>query len=153
MTREPLMMKLIRILTKYLMKSPKMGRKWSWKCLRLRSWRNQYEGKKKINHNKQIELKRQRNKNQSIITISTEAEKPSMKERRKSITIISTEAEEASMNERSKFNHNIGKARLIEKDKSIITDQLKSQDKKKIKHSVDKSRLFGERQSNLKKQE
>ena len=76
-----------------------------------------------------------------------------MKERRKSITIISTEAEEASMNERSKFNHNIGKARLIEKDKSIITDELKSQDKKKIKHNVDKSRLIGERQSNLKKQE
>ena len=76
-----------------------------------------------------------------------------MKERRKSITIISTEAEEASMNERRKFNHNIGNARLIEKDKSIITDQLKCQDKKKIKHSVDKSRLIGERQSNLKKQE
>ena len=45
----------------------------------------------------------------------------------------------------------IGKARPIEKDKSIITDELKSQDKKKIKHNVDKSRLIGERQSNLKK--
>ena len=45
------------------------------------------------------------------------------------------------------------KARLIEKDKPIITDELKSQDKKKIKHNVDKSRLIGERQSNLKKQE
>ena len=76
-----------------------------------------------------------------------------MKERRKSITIISTEAEEASMNERSKFNHNIGKARLIEKDKSIITDELKSQDKKKIKHNFDKSSLIGERQSNLNKQD
>ena len=82
MTREPLMMKLIRILTKYLMKSPKMGRKWELKMPR------------------------------------TEAEK----------------------------------ARLIEKDKPIITDELKSQDKKKIKHNVDKSRLIGERQSNLKKQ-
>ena len=76
-----------------------------------------------------------------------------MKEREKSITIISTEAEEASMYERSKFNQNIGKARLIEKYKSIITDELKSKDKKKIKHNDDKSRLFGERQSNLKKQE
>ena len=60
MTREPLMMKLIRILTKYLIKSPKMGRKWELKMPR------------------------------------TEAEK----------------------------------ARLIEKDKPIITDELKSQDKK-----------------------
>ena len=45
------------------------------------------------------------------------------------------------------------KARLIEKDKPIITDELKSQDKKKIKHNVDKSRLIGERQSNLNKQD
>ena len=47
----------------------------------------------------------------------------------------------------------IGKARPIEKDKSIITDELKSQDKKKIKHNVDKPRLIGERQSNLNKQD
>ena len=47
----------------------------------------------------------------------------------------------------------MGKARPIEKDKSIITYELKSQDKKKIKHNVDKSRLIGERQSNLNKQD
>ncbi len=57
------------------------------------------------------------------------------------------------MNERSKFDHNIGKARLIGKAKLIITDELKRQDKKKIKHNVDKSTLIGERQSNLKRQE
>ena len=40
MAKEPLMMKSIRILTKYLMKSPKMGRKWELKSLRLKIPKN-----------------------------------------------------------------------------------------------------------------
>ena len=37
MTKEPLMMKSIRILTKYLMKSPKMGRKRELKMPQIRN--------------------------------------------------------------------------------------------------------------------
>ena len=35
MTKEPLMLKSVRILTKYLMKSPKWEENECWKCLKL----------------------------------------------------------------------------------------------------------------------
>ena len=53
MTKEPLMMKSIRILTKYLMKSPKMGRKWELKMPQIRNCQRstqECKGKKNIKH-------------------------------------------------------------------------------------------------------
>ena len=53
MTKEPLMMKSIRILTKYLMKSPKMGRKWELKMPQIRNCQRSIQerkGKKNIKH-------------------------------------------------------------------------------------------------------
>ena len=67
--------------------------------------------------------------------------------------ITNESAQEKGIIKANDINKKLNKARPIEKDKSIITDEMKSHDKKKIKHNIDKSRLIGERQSNLNKQD
>ena len=68
---------------------------------------------------------------------------------RKDRSLITNEsAQEKGIIKANDINKKLNKARPIEKDKSIITDVMKSHDKKKIKHNIDKSRLIGERQTN-----